>query len=196
MNRFSQLAILNMLGVLLVFPGIAMAHTGIGETAGFMHGLNHPISGVDHVLAMVAVGLWATQIGGRSLWVVPAAFVTVMILGGMIGFSGIAIPFIEEGILVSVLVLGILIAGACKLPTAVSMAIVGFFALFHGYAHGTEMSASIGAASYSAGFVLLTAMAHSIGIASGLGLQKLNLERITRYAGGAIALCGIYLAIL
>lgn len=195
MKILTQQTFLKILGALLLFPDMAMAHTGVGETTGFIHGFSHPVGGADHLLAMVAVGLWATQIGGRALWVVPSAFVTVMMLGGVAGFSGISIPFIEEGILASILVLGVLIAGAFKFPMVVSMLLVGFFALFHGYAHGTEMPASIGAAAYSAGFAFSTALIHSVGIVSGLGLRKLSLEKMTRYAGGAIALSGIYFAI-
>ncbi len=180
--------------LLLLLPGIAFAHTGVGETTGITHGFGHPIGGVDHLLAMVAVGLWAAQIGGRALWVVPTVFVTVMMAGGVLGFSGIPIPFIEEGILVSVLILGVLIAGAFKLPLMYSAAIVGVFAIFHGYAHGAEMPISIGAASYTFGFALATALLHLSGIGLGLLLMVSKLKYIDRYAGGAILFSGIYLA--
>ena len=188
-------ALLKILSLLFLLPGVAIAHTGVGETTGFVHGFSHPTGGADHLLAMVAVGLWAAQIGGRALWVVPSTFVILMILGGALGFSGISVPFIEEGILVSVLVLGVLIAGAFKFPVIFSALIVGFFSLFHGHAHGTEMPVAIGAASYSIGFALATAMLHTAGIASGIILQKINLEKVNRFAGGAIALSGIYLAV-
>ncbi len=180
--------------LLLLLPGIAFAHTGVGETTGITHGFGHPIGGVDHLLAMVAVGLWAAQIGGRALWVVPTVFVTVMMAGGVLGFSGIPIPFIEEGILVSVLILGVLIAGAFKLPLMYSAAIVGVFAIFHGYAHGAEMPISIEAASYTFGFALATALLHLSGIGLGLLLMVSKLKYIDRYAGGAILFSGIYLA--
>ena len=196
MNKLSQQAFLKILGIFLLFPGMATAHTGVGETTGFIHGLSHPIGGADHLLAMAAVGLWAAQIGGRALWVVPCTFVILMTLGGALGFSGISVPFIEEGILASVLVLGVLIAGAFKFPVIFSALIVGFFALFHGHAHGSEMPAAIGATSYSIGFALATAMLHTVGIASGTFLQKINLEKVNRLTGGAIALSGIYLAVL
>ena len=133
--------IYKLLVMFFFLPDIAFAHTGVGETTGFMHGFSHPIGGVDHILAMVAVGLWATQIGGRALWVVPCTFVGVMVLGGVLGFTGIHMPFVEEGILVSILILGVLIAGAFKIPLMYSSLIVGLFAIFHGYAHGTEMPA-------------------------------------------------------
>ena len=180
---------------LFAFPSLALAHTGVGETAGFAHGFFHPVGGLDHMLAMVAVGLWAAQIGGRALWVVPCTFVGVMILGGVLGFIGVPVPFIEEGITVSVLILGILIASAFRLPLLYSALVVGFFAVFHGHAHGAEMPAAIGAGSYTAGFALATAMLHAAGMGWGLFMRKANLPTLTRFAGGAVALGGIYLAI-
>lgn len=159
-----------------------------------MHGFGHPIDGADHLLAMVAVGLWAAQIGGRALWAVPCTFVGVMILGGVLGFTGVPVPFIEEGILVSILILGVLIAGAFRFPLIYSTLVVGFFAVFHGHAHGAEMPATIGAGSYTVGFALATAMLHAAGIGLGMLMQKTNLHTVTRFAGGAVALSGIYLA--
>jgi len=185
---------LNILSLLFLLPGVALAHTGAGEATGFMHGLSHPIGGADHVLAMLAVGLWAAQIGGRALWAIPGTFVFVMILGGVLGFYGISVPFVEGGILVSVLVFGVLIAGAFKFPIIVSALIVGVFALFHGHAHGAEMPFAIGAVSYSIGFALATAILHTAGIAFGMLLQRIDLEKVNRFAGGAIALSGIFLA--
>ena len=181
--------------LLLALPGVALAHPGHGAATGFWHGFTHPVAGADHILAMVAVGLWAAQIGGRATWIVPCTFVGVMSLGGMLGFYGVPIPFVEEGILVSVLVLGVLIAGAFKLPTAYSSLLVGLFAVFHGHAHGTEMPASISAASYAIGFGLATASLHISGIGLGLLTQKTNLQLVNRLAGGAIAASGIVLAI-
>lgn len=184
-----------LLVLLFLLPGIAFAHTGVGETTGFMHGFSHPIGGADHMLAMIAVGLWAAQIGGRALWVVPGTFVGVMVLGGIFGFTGVPVPFVEEGILVSILILGILIAGAFKVPLIYSSLIVGLFAIFHGHAHGAEMPESISAASYAVGFALATAMLHLAGIGLGVLMQKANLQSVSRFAGSAIALSGIYLAI-
>lgn len=183
------------IAAILLFPGMAVAHTGVGDASGFLHGLSHPITGIDHLIAMVAVGLWAAQLGGRALWIVPTAFVSVMLLGGMAGFTGMVMPFIEEGILVSILVLGVLIAGAFKFPVPFSMSLVGFFALFHGFAHGAEMPASMGAASYSLGFAFATALLHIVGLVCGMALRRMNLDMLSRYAGGAIALGGIYLAV-
>jgi urease accessory protein len=184
-----------MLVLSLMFPGLALAHTGVGETTGFMHGFGHPIGGADHMLAMVAVGLWVAQIGGRALWVVPCTFVGVVVLGGVLGFTGAPVPFVEEGILVSILILGILIVGAFKLPLVYSSLIVGLFAIFHGHAHGAEMPELISAASYAVGFALATAMLHAAGIGLGMLMQKTNLQTVNRFVGGAIALSGVYLAI-
>ena len=181
--------------MLFFLPGMALAHTGVGETTGFMHGFGHPIGGADHLLAMVAVGLWAAQVGGRALWVVPCTFVGVMIFGGILGFTGVPVPFIEQGILLSVLILGILIAGAFKVPLVYSAMIVGLFAIFHGHAHGAEMPVAMGAAAYTIGFALATAMLHLAGIGLGMLVSRINLPAVTRFAGGAIALSGVYLAV-
>jgi urease accessory protein len=193
MKKHLHLSLL-MLGAMSLLPISVLAHTGVGETTGFGSGFRHPIGGADHLLAMVAVGLWAAQMGGRAIWVVPSAFVTLMIFGGIFAISGIHVPYVEEGILVSVLVLGVLIAAAFKFPLAISASIVGVFAVFHGHAHGAEMPLAIGAVSYSLGFALGTALLHAVGIAGGIVLQKMNSEKAVRFAGGAIALGGIYLA--
>ncbi len=184
------------IGLLLsFFPVIALAHTDVGQTTGFTYGFSHPFTGADHMLAMVAVGLWASLIGGRAIWVVPSTFVAVMIVGGFLGFSGVSVPFIEEGILVSVLVLGILIAGAFKLKPAYGAIIVGIFAIFHGHAHGTELPLALGAASYTISFALATAALHLAGIGLGLLFKQVNLPAIERIAGSVIVLSGIYLAV-
>src|SRR5581483_9875318 len=123
-----------------ILPTLAQAHPGMpGHTHGFSNGFSHPLTGLDHICAMVAVGLWAAQRGGRALWLVPATFVFVMIVGGVFGMGHAGIPCVEQGIAASVLILGILITAAIRLPLAASAAIVGLFALFHGYAHGAEM---------------------------------------------------------
>ncbi|SEA63152.1 urease accessory protein [Desulfuromusa kysingii] len=182
--------------LLLVLPSLVLAHTGAGEATGFIYGFNHPIGGVDHLLAMIAVGLWAVQMGGRSLWVVPSTFVAVMLLGGVLGFSGVSVPFIEEGILVSILIFGVLIAGAFRFPLLYSSIIVGFFALLHGHAHGAEMPVALGAGSYAIGFALATAILHVTGMGIGGLMQKANLQTATRFAGGVVALSGLYLAFI
>ena len=174
-------------------PILAQAHPGHSHAGGFAGGLSHPLSGLDHILAMVAVGLWAAQLGGRSLWAVPASFVSLMIAGGALGMMGLPLPMVETGILVSVLVMGIFIATAARLPLAASMVIVGLFALFHGYAHGTEAPLAASGLSYGFGFVVATAMLHACGIALGLAAQKFLTASAVRFTGAAIALCGVCL---
>jgi len=147
------------------------------------------------MLAMIAVGLWAAHIGGRAFWVVPCTFLGAMVLGSTLGFAGLPVPFVEEGILASILISGILIAGAFKIPLVYSSLIVGLFAIFHGHAHGAETAEPISAVSYTLGFTLATAMLHVAGMGLGILMQKTNLHTVNRCAGGAIALCSVYLAI-
>ena len=177
----------------LMLSGLAHAHTGHGATTGFAHGLEHPVGGLDHMLAMIAVGILAAQQGKRALWAVPLAFVSVMALGGVLGATGVAVPFVEGGIVVSVLALGVLIAAAMRLPLAVSAAIVGVFALFHGHAHGAEMPHAASGLAYGVGFLLSTILLHAIGIGLGLGAQKITKPQAMRFAGAAIAMCSVYL---
>jgi urease accessory protein len=145
---------------------------------------------LDHLLAMFAVGLWAAQHRGRAVWMIPLTFVSVMVLGGIAGVCGAYMPGAELGITASLLVLGGLIATATRFRPSLSMMVVGFFALFHGYAHGHEMPAAVSAVSFSAGFVLATLLLHGLGMAVGLGLQK--QQRVLACAGSAIALCSIF----
>jgi urease accessory protein len=171
----------------------AQAHTGVGDTAGFAHGFAHPLSGIDHVLAMVAVGLFAAQLGGRALWLVPLSFVSVMMIGGALGMAVIGVPFVETGIGLSVVVLGLAVAFGVHLPTAFAMALVGSFAVFHGHAHGAEMPESASGLLYGAGFVLATALLHALGIGIGLGIGKTGAaigRGALRTAGTAMALAG------
>lgn len=164
----------------------AYAHVGIGAASGWSHGVFHPFLGLDHLCAMLSVGLWAKQMGGRALWRVPLTFVCVMALGGWLGMLAVPLPFIEGGILMSLLVLGVLIAAAVRLPLSASMAIVGAFALFHGYAHGAEMPMNASGLNYALGFMLSTAALHLAGI----GLASVSGKRPLRVAGAAIALLG------
>jgi len=193
MNRSVFLrTIVVVLGALL--PTFAHAHVGLGEAGGFLHGLAHPTSGLDHVLAMLAVGLWAAQTGGRSIWAVPLTFVGVMALGGALPMLGIGLPFVERGIVLSVLLLGVLIAASVRLPLWLGSGMVGLFALWHGHAHGAEMPALASGIGYALGFMLATALLHVIGIAFGLGMQRRAREHVIRAAGASIALCGMYLS--
>lgn len=181
------------LAVILISPSLVHAHTGVGNTAGFLHGFGHPIGGLDHILAMVAVGVWAAQIGGKATWAAPTTFVGVMVIGGVLGTSGVAVPFVEQGIVMSVLILGVLIAAAARLPFVLSMTIVGLFAVFHGHAHGAEMPDVASGLIYGIGFALATALLHLCGIGVGVLFQKAARMQLVRYAGGAIAVVGVYL---
>lgn len=178
----------------LLLPSFAYAHVGVGEASGFMYGLTHPASGLDHICAMLAVGLWVAQTGGRSMWAVPLTFVVVMALGGALPMLGIGLPFVEPGLVLSVLLLGVLIAASIRLPLWLGGSMVGLFALWHGHAHGAEMPAFGSGIEYALGFLLATALLHVAGIAFGLGMQRLSRERLTQAAGAGIALCGVYLA--
>ena len=187
---------------LALLPSLAYAHVGTGETGGFLHGLTHPVSGLDHICAMLAIGLWAAQTGGRSMWAVPLIFVSVMALGGILPLLGIGLPFVEQGIALSVLLLGVLIAASVRLPLWLSSSMVGLFALWHGHAHGTEMPALASGIEYVLGFMLATVLLHVVGIAFGVGMQRLPVlslaegarEHAIRAAGASIALCGMYLS--
>jgi len=179
--------------ILFVTSAGTHAHWLPGDVHGFGSGFAHPLHGFDHVLAMIAVGLWAAQLGGRARWLVPASFVGVMALGGALAMAGLRLPFAEEGIMLSLLVFGILIAVAARFPLAASMAIVGLFAFFHGHSHGTEMPVSAIGFAYGTGFALATAALHATGIAMGWLAEKRARRPVIRFAGAAIAVAGICL---
>ena len=188
--------ILALAALAALVPSVASAHTGVGATAGFAHGFLHPLTGLDHVLAMVMVGVFACQLGGRALWLLPATFVGVMALGGALGVAGIGVPFVETRIALSVIVLGAVVALRVKAPTALAMAVVGLFAIFHGHAHGSEMPENAAGAAYGLGFMLATAFLHAAGIGTGF-LLGWAAERkgalVTRAAGAAAAVAGVAL---
>jgi len=142
---------------------------------------------------MIAVGIWAAQMGGCSLWAVPLTFVAVMALGGTLGMAGVQVPFGEQGIVISVLTLGVLIAASAHLALAPSVILVGLFAIFHGQAHGAEMPVGASGLEYGIGFIFATALLHVCGIGIGIGVQRLASAPWVRFAGVAIALCGAYL---
>jgi len=171
----------------------AFAHTGAGAHASFFAGITHPLFGLDHVLAMVAVGLWAAQTGGKALWAWPLAFVSVMLVGGTLGMAGFALPMVEPGILVSIVVLGLMVGFAVKLPTAAGAALVGMFALLHGHAHGTELAGGT-ALTYAAGFALATMALHLTGLGAGLLANRRFSGIALRLAGAATAALGLGLA--
>lgn len=182
------------IGLTVASTAPAFAHLNPEEHGSFMAGFSHPLFGLDHILVMVAVGLWAAQIGGRALRAVPAAFVAMMAAGFGLALAGLPLPFIEPVILASVVALGLLVAIAARLDVALSAVIVAVFALFHGHAHGGELGVA-GAMPFAAGFVIATALLHGAGIALGLGIGRIaGGGTLTRILGGATALAGMALA--
>jgi len=190
MNPMKHLRTLGLVSLCLL-AGTASAHTGDHATVtGFAGGLAHPLQGLDHLLAMIAIGLWAAQQGGRATWAVPAAFVGAMALGGGLAWAGIALAHAETGIALSVLVLGLLVATRRQWAVPAGMAIAAAFALFHGYAHGLEMPQAASPVLYGLGFILATACLHGAGIAASLGGRH-----ALRLAGAGIAAVGLALVI-
>lgn len=176
----------------------AFAHLDPAKHGSLLAGVSHPLFGVDHILAMVAVGLWAALLGGRALWQVPAAFVGTMAVGFAAAVAGAPLPFVEPVILASVVVIGLAAAVALKVPSWAGMAMVGFFAFFHGHAHGGELGEA-GALSFGIGFAISTALLHAAGVGIGLGIGRFfgsdTGRLVTRIAGGATALGGLWLAL-
>jgi len=165
-------------------------HAGLGATASFAAGVAHPLSGLDHIAVMVAVGLWAALKGGRALWLWPVSFVGVMLIGGTLGMSHVALPFVEPAILASVVALGLLVALAVDLPVAIGAAIIGAFALFHGHAHGSEVAENVGGFEYMAGFAIATASLHLTGIAFAQMMTRAHLRPAIRVAGALCVVLG------
>jgi urease accessory protein len=186
------------IAITLLIPNIASAHTGVGDTFGFWHGIQHPIGGLDHILAMVAVGLWAAQLGGNALWMIPSAFVVAMAVSSVIGHFGLALPGIEQGILASDFSLGLLLLFAARLPLALSVGIVGILAIFHGYAHGAEMPQTASGLNYGLGFMIATTTLHLVGIGLGLAIDRYQpkfQELLFRIGGGAVVVGAIYVLV-
>jgi urease accessory protein len=184
------------LGVLILlmcaaFAEPALAHTGHSLTGGFAGGFLHPLFGLDHVVAMVAVGLWGAFLGAPAIFILPIVFPLVMTFGGVLGILGIPLPGVEFGIAISAVVLGLMVALAAKPHLAVAALLVGLFAIFHGYAHGAELPDGADAVAYSLGFVIATGLLHLIGIAFGLLTQWPQGRIAVRAAGSAIAIAGL-----
>jgi urease accessory protein len=180
--------------IVVLLPAVASAHVGTDATHGLLQGLSNPLSGIDHVLAMVAVGLFAAHLGGGVLYFVPAAFIAVMALAGVAGSAGVDVPLVEFGIGTSIVVLGFVVAFQLNVPTAVAAALVGFFAIFHGHAHGTEIPEAATGITYGIGFVCATALLHAIGIGLGLGLGRAGHgygRRILQAGGWTMSLAGV-----
>ena len=167
----------------------AWAHIGAGETGGFTSGLHHPVSGLDHILAMVAVGLWGAQLGAPALWMLPVAFPMMMAVGGMLGLMGIPLPGAEVGIALSAIVLGIMVLAEARPKLAIALCIVAFFAIFHGHAHGTELPEGENGLLYSIGFVIATGCLHGVGIGIGC-VHRWKPGQVALRATGAVVLAG------
>ncbi len=171
-----------------LFVPFAAAHNLGAHGAGFASGVAHPPAGLDHILAMIAVGLWAAQLGGRAYWSVPLAFVGMMVLGAVAAAAGLSLPAVESGIAASVLILGLLIAFSARMAILLGMVLVGVFALFHGYAHGTELPQAASAASYGLGMLLATIGLHATGLGAGILFQRAAV--LLRIGGAMIAAAG------
>lgn len=180
-------------GLLLVAAAVpAAAHTGTGLAGGFRSGFLHPLSGFDHLLAMVSVGLWGAFLGRPLIVALPVIFPTVMALGGVLGIAGVPLPPVEIGIALSVLVLGAMIAGKVRAPVWLASLIVAVFAVFHGYAHGRELPSAADPVGYSAGFVLATGLLHVVGIGVGLIADRPGGAAVVRRLGGLVMVAGLW----
>jgi urease accessory protein len=167
------------------------AHEDAGMTGGFISGLTHPLFGFDHVVAMIAVGLWGAFLGSPALWILPVVFPVVMAFGGALGVLGVEIPLVETGIAASAVVLGLMVALALRPKIAIAAVIVGAFAIFHGHAHGTELPEAASPLAYSIGFVISTGLLHLAGIGFGHFTRWPQGTLAVRAGGGAIALVGV-----
>lgn len=180
------------LGVLAAGAAPALAHTGAGHTSGFMAGISHPVGGLDHLLAMLSVGIWSALASGDKkwrMWVAPVAFVVAMLAGAAAGYLQVPLPMVETGIALSVLLLGLMIVARIELPLAVGVLVIALFAIYHGHAHGAEATGAI--LAYMAGFAIATASLHVAGIGLGLLLTRARLAAIA--AGTLITAAGAYL---
>ena len=173
-------------------PAIAFAHEETGQAAGFLAGLLHPVTGIDHVLAMISVGLWGAVLGPPAIWVLPVAFPLVMALGGLMGLLGIPLPGVEIGIALSAIVLGTMVLTEARPPLWLAALIVAVFAVFHGHAHGRELPEGTSALLYSLGFVIATGLLHAVGILLGAAYRWPAGRRGLRLAGAGVALAGIF----
>ncbi len=177
----------------LFVPALALAHVGQGElSGGFIAGFAHPILGLDHVVAMVAVGLWGAQLGAPAIWILPVTFPLVMALGGLLGGLGVDLPGVEIAIAASAVVLGLMVTLALRPPLWVAGVLVGLFAIFHGYAHGAELPESANPLTYALGFVIATGGLHLVGILIGLIGRWPWGNRSLQAGGAAIVACGIF----
>ena len=190
MSHYGLRWVLLAAGCVMVWPVIA--HEQQGQAAGFVTGLLHPVSGLDHVLAMVAVGLWGAQLGAPAIWLLPVTFPLVMAFGGFLGLIGVPLPGVELGIATSAILLGAMVALQARPPLALAALLVAFFAVFHGHAHGTELPAGQSGLLYSVGFVVATGLLHAVGISIGLIHRWAAGRILLRAAGVAVSLAGVF----
>lgn len=180
----------------ILAPLPALAHPGHGHhDGGFAYGLLHPLTGLDHILAMVAVGIWAAMIGGRAVLALPAAFVATMVLAAGAGMAGFEPPLMETGIALSVVALGVAVATGLRPALAMGAALCGLFAIFHGAAHGAELPNGADALGYVAGFAIATALLHAAGIVAGTAIARAPGLWATRIAGAGVAAAGVFLLV-
>ena len=177
-------------GIAIAVP--ALAHEQQGQAAGFITGVLHPVSGLDHVLAMVAVGLWGAQLGAPAIWLLPVTFPLMMAFGGFLGLVGVPLPGVEIGIAASAILLGTMVALQARPPLALAALLVAFFAVFHGHAHGTELPAGESGLLYSVGFVVATGLLHAVGISIGLIHRWVAGRVLLRGAGVVVMLAGSF----
>lgn len=178
--------------LLLTTPGLALAHTGEGGLSGFMSGVAHPLFGPDHLVAMLAVGLWGSQLGNPALWVLPVTFPLIMAVGGFLGVIGIELPLVETVIALSALVLGVMVALAVRPPLWVAGLMVAVFGLFHGNAHGLELPEAADPLAYALGFVLATGFIHLTGVLLGVLGRWPAGAQVVRAGGALVALVGVW----
>jgi len=181
-----------LVSALLLLCGPALAHAQRGQAAGFVTGLLHPVSGLDHVVAMIAVGLWGAQLGRPAIWALPVTFPLMMAVGGFLGLLGLPLPGVEVGIALSALLLGLAVALAWRPPLWLAVVLVGCFAIFHGHAHGTELPPGQSGLTYSLGFVMATGSLHAVGITLGLVHRWPAGQVALRGMGALVAAAGLY----
>lgn len=175
----------------MLLPDSASAHAETGTIGGFVSGFRHPLTGLDHIVAMVAVGLWGAYLGAPAMWMLPVVFPVVMAFGGALGVLGVPLPAVETGIALSGVILGLAVATKARPPLWIAAVIVGVFAIFHGHAHGTELPKSANAMTYAIGFVIATGLLHLSGIALGLLVRWPWGQVVVRLGGAAIAVIGL-----
>jgi urease accessory protein len=196
MKRLLKAHLAAPVAALALLPQAALAHPGHGAATGAEAGFLHPLMGTDHILAMVAVGLLAALRGGRAIWALPLSFLALMSAGAGLGMAGVALPYAETGIALSIVVFGLAAIVGLRAPVALLAALVGVFAVFHGYAHGAEMPETASGLSFGLGFLAATALLHAAGLGLGMGAVRLNALRVAPALGAGLAAVGLALLAL